>query len=87
MERLARDPHRTVRVVEIGVPSCQDFPGGTNLYVHPKQVKWHLKKYRGAYVVQELSRKMTRGANSSGITPKGHVRDHRDFAPGAIVTR
>jgi len=66
------DPHRTVTVVLLGIPPCEQYPEGTKVWVHPRQVQAHIKMYPGAWVIMEKSKRMARKAVGSGVEAQGH---------------
>lgn len=86
VERRARDPFRTIVVVLMGIPPCDRYPQGTQLWVQPRQVEQHKRLFPGAYVIKELRKRVRRGAKDLGVTPTGHVQPG-DLAPGTLRRR
>ena len=87
VRRAPRNPHREIVVVELGVPACPQYPAGTNLFVHPRQVDAHKRRYPGAYVKRELRRTSTRAIKFDPLTPqpRGHGHRPEEFLRGARV--
>ena len=69
--RDMRTTHKLVRIVVMGVPPCQQYPNGANLYDMPRQVEAHKKRFPGAWVKQEISRWIKK--RPTGMTPRGAV--------------
>ncbi len=80
VERKVRDPNRHIRIVKLGIPVCDVYPAGTELWVHPRQVDAHIKLYPGAWIIREITNGRVSRADPHAMTPKGHTRP-QDIAP------
>ena len=84
VQRRARDPFRTIRLVELKVPRCERYPEGKVIYVHPRQVIAHQKLFPGSFVLRELVHKPAKPIVESGMVPMGH-RSVADFLPDGMT--
>ena len=77
-----RDPFREIRVVELEVLPCPQYPKGTTLMVHPKQVLAHKKLYPGSRVLREIIRPGgRRRLNPTDVKARGHGYGTESFLP------
>ncbi len=74
--------YRDIHMAIVAVSPCPQYPTGANLYVMPRQVNAHLKKFPGSRVVGDW--KGTARAKPSGIVPVGHGHN-MDFMAGKTL--